>query len=162
MPKGKYVNHKGRSRHFTSPEELQRAEEEGSEKSEEESENESGSGSEEETSSEDENAKGKGVSKLIEIENPNRVRKKAIVKVTTVEEAAKPELTRREREELQKQKNRAHYQKMHEQGKTAQARADLARLAIIRQQRADAAAKRGTPPKKADDQSQPGTSKSDN
>lgn len=158
MPKGKYVNHKGRSRHFTSPEELQRAEDEASEKSDEESENESGSGSDDSESSEDENAKGKGVSKLIEIENPNRVKKKAVVKVSAVEEEAKPELTRREREEIQKQKARAQYQKMHEQGKTAQARADLARLAIIRQQRADAAAKRGTPPKKGEDQSQAGTS----
>lgn len=157
MPKGKYVNHKGRSRHFTSPEELQRADEEGSEK-DEESENESGSGSGEETdSSEDENAKGKGVSKLIEVKNPNRVSKKDVVKIDA---AGKTELTRRDREELKKQKARAHYQKLHEQGKTAQARADLARLAIIRQQRADAAAKRGTvsAPKKGEEQ--PGTSKS--
>lgn len=159
MPKGKYVNHKGRSRHFTSPEELQRAEED-SDKNDNESENESGSNSGEDSeSSEDENAKGKGVSKLIEIENPNRVKKKNFVKVDT---AGSAELTRRDREEIEKQKARARYQKLHEQGKTAQARADLARLAIIRQQREDAAAKRGTSnaPKKSDEQ--PGTSKSDN
>ena len=55
---------------------------------------------------------------------------------------AKPELSRREREEIEKQKAREHYQRLHAQGKTDEARADLARLAIIRQQREDAAKKR--------------------
>lgn len=54
------------------------------------------------------------------------------------EEPNKPELSRREREEIEKQKAHAHYQKMHAEGKTEQARADLARLAIIRQQREEA------------------------
>jgi len=44
----------------------------------------------------------------------------------------KPQLSRREREELDKQKAKLHYQKMHAAGKTEEARADLARLAIIR------------------------------
>lgn len=57
-------------------------------------------------------------------------------------EAAKPELSRREREEIEKQRAREHYQKLHAQGKTEEARADLARLAIIRQQREEAAKKR--------------------
>lgn len=56
--------------------------------------------------------------------------------------SSKPELSRREREELEKQRNQAHYQKMHAEGKTEQARADLARLAIIKQHRAEAAARR--------------------
>lgn len=50
----------------------------------------------------------------------------------------KPQLSRREREELEKQRALAHYQKLHAEGKTEQARADLARLAIIKQQREEA------------------------
>ncbi|CRK92077.1 CLUMA_CG005674, isoform A [Clunio marinus] len=52
------------------------------------------------------------------------------------------ELSRREREEIEKQKKQANYQKLHAQGKTEQARADLARLAIIKQQREEAARQR--------------------
>ncbi|AQL00447.1 hypothetical protein ZEAMMB73_Zm00001d012735 [Zea mays] len=46
------------------------------------------------------------------------------------------------REELEKQKAHERYMKLQEQGKTEQARKDLERLALIRQQRADAAKKR--------------------
>ena len=46
------------------------------------------------------------------------------------------------REAIEKEKARQHYQKMHAQGKTAEAQADLARLAIIRKQREEAAKKR--------------------
>lgn len=109
-----------------------------------------------ESDSEDENAKAKGVSGLIEIENPNRVHRKAAEKVTKVNldekpsgssgggrgASTKPELSRREREELDKQRAQANYQKLHAEGKTDQARADLARLAIIKQHRAEAAARR--------------------
>ncbi|TVU35086.1 hypothetical protein EJB05_16955 [Eragrostis curvula] len=45
-------------------------------------------------------------------------------------------------EELEKQKAHERYMKLQEQGKTEQARKDLERLALIRQQRADAAKKR--------------------
>merc|ERR1719186_290055 len=64
-------------------------------------------------------------------------------KVTALDDAAtnKPQLSRREREEVEKAKAKAHYQKQHAAGKTEEARADLARLAIIRKQREDAAAK---------------------
>lgn len=167
MPRGKYVNHKGRSRNFTSPEELEEdlkkdskkkhrsnVEESGSESEEEEdSASGSGSGSDEEDS-DDENQKAKGVSNLIEIENPNRIHKKSAIKVTKVgpgEKAPKPELSRREREELEKQKAQAHYQKLHAEGKTDQARADLARLAIIKQHRAEAAARREAEKKEKED-----------
>ena len=103
------------------------------------SEEESESSSEE---SEDDDAKKKGVAGLIEIENPNRA-KKTHKKVTALDEAtAKPQLSRREREEIEKAKAKANYQKMHAAGKTEEARADLARLAIIRKQREEAAAKR--------------------
>lgn len=46
------------------------------------------------------------------------------------------------REELERQKKKLHYQKLQAEGKTEEARADLARLAIIKQQRAEAAKKR--------------------
>ena len=85
---------------------------------------------------------------MIEIENPNRV-KKTQKKVTALDNPAesgaassKPQLSRREREEVEKQKAKAHYQKLHAAGKTEEARADLARLAIIKKQREDAAKKR--------------------
>lgn len=43
---------------------------------------------------------------------------------------------------MEKQRAREAYQRLHAQGKTDQARADLARLAIIKQQREDAAKRR--------------------
>lgn len=193
MPRGKYVNHKGRSRHFTSPEELQQESEEDSEQSSgsEEEEGESGAAgtskqssttavgaakkpakpaqrqrqqqqqqrnnsssdeSDEDESDDDSEAEArdakKGVASLIEIENPNRVTKKATQKLSQIKiddsgtAANKPELSRREREQIEKQKARQRYEKLHAAGKTTEAKADLARLALIRQQREEAAAKR--------------------
>ena len=105
-------------------------------------ESSSSSAEEESSSSEDEGAKKKGVSGMIEIENPNRV-KKTMKKVSQLDDvSAKPQLSRREREEIEKAKAKAHYQKQHAAGKTEEARADLARLAIIRKQREEAAAKK--------------------
>ncbi|KAG2687746.1 hypothetical protein I3760_09G064900 [Carya illinoinensis] len=52
------------------------------------------------------------------------------------------ELSRREREELEKQKAHERHMKLQEQGKTEQARKDLERLSLIYQQRAEAAKKR--------------------
>lgn len=46
------------------------------------------------------------------------------------------------REEIEKQQERNRYRALHAQGKTQEARADLARLAIIKKQREDAAKKR--------------------
>lgn len=192
MPRGKYVNHKGRSRHFTSPEELQQESEEDSEQSSgsEEEEGQSGAAgtskqssttaagaakkpakpaqrqrqqqqqqrnnsssdeSDDDESDDDSEAEArdakKGVASLIEIENPNRVTKKATQKLSQIKiddsgAAAKPELSRREREQIEKQKARQRYEKLHAAGKTTEAKADLARLALIRQQREEAAAKR--------------------
>ncbi|EDW86412.1 uncharacterized protein Dwil_GK17879 [Drosophila willistoni] len=193
MPRGKFVNHKGRSRHFTSPEELQQESEEDSDQSS------SGSGSDEDddgkaaastskpkakpkpaasrstaaqrqkqrgagddsSESEDNESEDdseaeardakKGVASLIEIENPNRVTKKATQKLSQIKiddsgpgasGSNKPELSRREREQIEKQKARQRYEKLHAAGKTTEAKADLARLALIRQQREEAAAKR--------------------
>lgn len=151
MPRGKYVNHKGRNRHFTSPEELEaeraneakkkwrNTQEESSEEEEDDEEEGSGEGSDDSEESEEE-AKGAGA--LIDIQNPNRQPKKAFVKATEVDEKDAPQLSRREREQIDKQKAQAAYMKRHAEGKTSQAKADLARLAIIKQHRAEAAARR--------------------
>lgn len=45
-------------------------------------------------------------------------------------------------EEIEKQQAKERYMKLHLEGKTEQARADLARLAIIKKQREEAAKKR--------------------
>lgn len=119
---------------------------------------EGGGGSESEESSEDENRKSKGVEGLIEIENPNRrvVKQKKLSQLEDTSggpssstpsaaggaTSSAPELSRREREAIEKQKAKERYQKLHAEGKTEEARKDLARLAIIRKQREEAAAKR--------------------
>ncbi|XP_033749568.1 LOW QUALITY PROTEIN: 28 kDa heat- and acid-stable phosphoprotein-like [Pecten maximus] len=103
----------------------------------------------EETDSDDELAKPKGVSHLIEIENPNRANRSQLRKVTDEARNTKTELSRREREEIEKQQARENYQKQHLAGKTEEARADLARLAIIRKQREEAAKKRDLEGEKA-------------
>lgn len=106
-------------------------------------EKEGSSNSEEESSSDDdsETRKRSGVEGLIEIENPNRVSQKS-KKVAELDVSAPKELSRREREEIEKQKSKERYMKLHLEGKTDQAKADLARLAIIKKQREDAAKKR--------------------
>lgn len=167
MPKGKgkFVNHKGKHRSFTNPDELEeqrkreekerqwRAERgEVSSSEEEEEEKKKGSDeseSEEESSSEEEDeGKAKGVEGLIQVENPNRVQAKAKklstlnTELSAATTSSKPELSRREREELEKQRAAANYQRLHAKGKTEEARADLARLAIIKAQREEAAKKR--------------------
>lgn len=100
--------------------------------------------SEEESSEEedDDQPRRKGAEGLIEIENPNRAVNKTKKVSQVTHESAKPQLSRREREELEKQRAEARYRKLHEAGKTEEARADLARLAIIRKQREEAAKKR--------------------
>ncbi|KAK7576155.1 hypothetical protein V9T40_012441 [Parthenolecanium corni] len=147
-------NHKGRNRRFTNPEELEqeRLREEKAKswraknrdlppsESEEESEEEESDDSDSD-SDDDGKSKAKGVEALIAIENPNRVQKKA-KKLAAITPDDNPQLSRREREELEKQRAALHYQKLHAEGKTEEARSDLARLAIIKQQREEAARKR--------------------
>jgi len=190
MPRGKYVNHKGRGRSFSSPEELareqkdlklrkKRQEEMGSDFEEEEEEEptpeakaaaaaakaKEEDSTEEDSSdeeSDDENKKKKGVEGLIEIENPNRrvMKQKKLSKLEDTSKPASgsdkpsananaatgsgppPELSRREREVIEKQRAKERYQKLHAEGKTEEARKDLARLAIIRKEREEAAAKK--------------------
>ncbi|XP_064608097.1 28 kDa heat- and acid-stable phosphoprotein-like [Liolophura sinensis] len=152
-------NYKGQRRHFTDEDELARQMKEEEKKrewrkkqglSDEEAgaskgADGSGSGSDSDSeSSSDEDSKPKGVSHLIAIENPNRIKKQAkkVTELDTGDAGAKPSLSRREREELEKQQARVRYQELHQQGKTEEAQADLARLAIIRKKREDAAKKR--------------------
>jgi len=101
------------------------------------------SDSDEESDSEEEEGKPKGVSGLIEVENPNRVAQKTkkASDLNAVDES-KPQLSRREREEIARQRNIMRQRKLQEEGKTDQARSDLARLALIRKQREEAARKR--------------------
>ncbi|KAF7840303.1 28 kDa heat- and acid-stable phosphoprotein [Senna tora] len=107
----------------------------------EEEEIEEASGEESEESDEETTQKTKGTQGVIEIENPNLVKPKSI-KARDIDVGKTTELSRREREELEKQKAHERYMRLQEQGKTEQARKDLERLALIRQQRADAAKKR--------------------
>ncbi|KAG8558569.1 hypothetical protein GDO81_017050 [Engystomops pustulosus] len=97
--------------------------------------------SSDESDEDDEFKKRKGVEGLIDIENPNRAAQ-ASKKVTQLDLEGPKELSRREREEIEKQKAKERYMKMHLAGKTDQAKADLARLAIIRKQREEAAKKK--------------------
>ncbi|KAF5353398.1 hypothetical protein D9756_008008 [Leucocoprinus leucothites] len=70
--------------------------------------------------------------------NPNHVQKKL-----TISDLSNPrELSRREREQKEKKEAQERYWKLHLQGKTDQAKTDLARLAKIRAEREAAAAKR--------------------
>jgi hypothetical protein len=64
------------------------------------------------------------------------------IDVSAASGSSKPQLSRREREEIDKVKAKERYQKLHAAGKTEEARSDLARLAIIKKQREDASKKR--------------------
>ncbi|XP_041098175.1 pdgfa associated protein 1a [Polyodon spathula] len=143
MPRGGKKCYKGRGKQFTNPEEIDRQMRAQREKEENGGvEVESKSSSEEESSDEEDyDKKKKGVEGLIEIENPNRISQKN-KKVTEVDLNEPKELSRREREEIEKQQAKERYMKLHLEGKTDQARADLARLALIKKQREEAARKR--------------------
>ncbi|KAG8513650.1 28 kDa heat- and acid-stable phosphoprotein [Galemys pyrenaicus] len=161
---GRKGGHKGRARQYTSPEEIDaqlQAEKQKARvscpfmKQEEEEQEEGGDGAagdpkkekksldsdESEDEDDDYQQKRKGVEGLIDIENPNRVAQ-TTKKVTQLDLDGPKELSRREREEIEKQKAKERYMKMHLAGKTEQAKADLARLAIIRKQREEAARKK--------------------
>jgi len=66
------------------------------------------------------------------------------VKDLSVKGKQKPiaELSRREREAVQAQQAKERYQKLHEAGKTDEAKADLARLKLIREKRETEAARK--------------------
>ncbi|XP_078140937.1 pdgfa associated protein 1b [Centroberyx gerrardi] len=156
MPKGgKKGGHKGRMRTYTSPEEIDAQMKAEKERKRQEQEQEEvggaaqndvaeeklpGSGSDDSDDEGSQKRRG-GVEGLIEIENPNRVAQKS-KKVAQIELDEPKQLSRREREEIEKQKAKERYMKMHLAGKTDQAKADLARLAIIKKQREEAAKKK--------------------
>ncbi|KAL1790996.1 28 kDa heat-and acid-stable phosphoprotein [Sigmodon hispidus] len=157
MPKGGRKGcHKGRVRQYTSPEELDaQAQAEEQKASEEDEQEESGDGvsgdpkkekksldsGESDDEDDDYQQKRKAVEGLIDIEKPKRVAQ-TTKKVTQLDLDGPKELSRREREEIEKQKAKERYMKMHLAGKTEQAKADLARPAIIRKQREEAARKK--------------------
>ncbi|XP_028263232.1 pdgfa associated protein 1a isoform X1 [Parambassis ranga] len=142
MPRGGKKGHKGRGKQFSNPEEIDRQMRAQEEEETAGAEKENSDSEEESSSDEDSEFKRRnGVEGLIEIENPNRVSQKN-KKTSEVDVDAPKELSRREREEIEKQKSKERYMKLHYEGKTEQARADLARLAIIKKQREDAAKKR--------------------
>merc|ERR1712243_245391 len=106
--RGNKRSSKGGRRHFTNPDELKAQ----ADKEEKKKAWRRQQGLESE-SSEEEDDKPKGVSHLIAIENPNRV-KQTTKKVTAVEgEVDKTQLSRREREEIEKQEAHARYMKKH-------------------------------------------------
>ncbi|GAB4827019.1 hypothetical protein Ancab_033899 [Ancistrocladus abbreviatus] len=148
MGRGKFKGKPTGRRQFSTPEEIsggtstrprtfkrEQAEQE-EEVTEEEEEEVSG-----EESDEDSQQRRKGTQGIIEIENPNLV-KPMNLKAKSVDVEKTTELSRREREELERQKAHERYMKLQEQGKTEQARKDLERLKLIREQRAEAARKR--------------------
>jgi len=170
--KKKFIGHKGGHRHFTDYEELktqqaqirQEKEREGEESSDDEeggkaeagpasktaktstaakAENSSSSDASGSSDDDEDDAKNekKGVQHLIEIENPNRVKQK-MKKVTDIKIVDTSQMSRKEREAVEKEKARLEYQRLHALGKTDEAQADMARLQIIRKQREDAAKKR--------------------
>lgn len=172
MPRGKFLSYKGRTRQFTSPEELRQESEDdydqvsgsGSDSDEKvatrgganssssiakdrtlkkATRNQKSSSDEVDSSSEDCETESrvarKGVASLIEIDNPNRVSKKGPQKISAIMlDQTKAGLSRSD----QDQSARKRYEKLHVAGKTTEARADLARLALIRKQREETAARR--------------------
>lgn len=156
--KGKPIGkgHKGQHRRFTNFDEIEAEqkklakqaewrkqrgddeEEDDEEASDEEESGEEETDSEEEDEESEDESKPKGVESLIEIQNPNRVPKKAAPEVKAgTSTDAKPEMSRKEKEEAERQR-KAQTVNL----KTEQARADLARLALIKQQRETARLKR--------------------
>nr|XP_042131186.1 28 kDa heat- and acid-stable phosphoprotein-like [Peromyscus maniculatus bairdii] len=166
MPKGgRKGGHKGRVRQYTSLEEINaQLQAEKQKANAEDEQKEGGDGAsgdpqkekksldsdESEDKDDDYQQKRNGVEGLIDIENPNLVAQ-TTKKVTQLDLDGPKELSRREREEIEKQKARERYMKMHLAGKTEQAKADLARLAIIRKQREEATRKKEEERKAKDD-----------
>ncbi|XP_078431530.1 28 kDa heat/acid-stable phosphoprotein-like protein isoform X1 [Wolffia australiana] len=169
MGRGKFKGKPTGRRQFSTPEEMvagtsTRPRSFKKEEVEEEEETQKDSGEESgEDSDEDESAKKKGAQGVIQIENPNLVKPKTLKAkdadvsslffavtdhlaevghAVLLQLEKTTELSRREREELEKQRAHERYMRLQEQGKTEQARKDLDRLQLIRQQRAEAAKKR--------------------
>ncbi|KAF8977001.1 hypothetical protein BGZ46_007729 [Entomortierella lignicola] len=76
----------------------------------------------------------------IQVNNPNHGIKREKNKLLDMDTPIG--MSRREREAAEKEAAKQRYWKLHQEGKTDQAKADMARLAVIRKQREEAAAKR--------------------
>lgn len=78
----------------------------------------------------------------IETVNPNRAPRKGGHKAGAADLNAPRQMTRREREEVEAQAKAKRYEKDHLAGKTEEAQADMARLALVRKNREEQAKKR--------------------
>ncbi|MBV96268.1 28 kDa heat- and acid-stable phosphoprotein, partial [Eschrichtius robustus] len=151
--RGRKGGHKGRARQYTSPEEIdaQLQAEKQKAREEEEQGEEGGDGAAGDPKKEKKSLDSdESEDEEDDYQNPNRVAQ-TTKKVTQLDLDGPKELSRREREEIEKQKAKERYMKMHLAGKTEQAKADLARLAIIRKQREEAARKKEEERKAKDD-----------
>ncbi|EQC38114.1 hypothetical protein SDRG_04544 [Saprolegnia diclina VS20] len=85
--------------------------------------------------------KPKGVQSLIQVQNPNlqNASNKVMKAKDMVGDAEPQQLTRREREAIEKEAKAAAYMKRHLAGETAEAKKDLSRLEEVRKRREDAA-----------------------
>ena len=84
--------------------------------------------------------KPKGVEALIEVDNPNKAPMKHI-KMKDLDSAEPVQLTRKEREEKEKEAKAAAYRKRHEAGLTEEYKRDMAKLAEVKARREAAKAK---------------------
>ncbi|KAF9954639.1 heat- and acid-stable phosphoprotein [Mortierella alpina] len=106
------------------------------------SESESDSGSESEQDNEvASNTHSKGVPG-VEISNPNHQTPVSTRGSKALDMSIPIGMSRREREAAEKEAAKQRYWKLHQAGKTDEAKADMARLAVIRKQREEAAARR--------------------
>uniref|UniRef100_A0A8C1H1U1 Pdgfa associated protein 1b n=1 Tax=Cyprinus carpio TaxID=7962 RepID=A0A8C1H1U1_CYPCA len=145
MPKGgKKGGHKGRMRTYTSPEEIDAQMKE--EKERKKNEEEEGAAVNDNQSEDKLTASG---SEDSDDEGSQKKRNKVVIFVifgtkcifnASINSNGPSDVTCLE--EIEKQKAKERYMKMHLAGKTDQAKADLARLAIIRKQREEAARKK--------------------
>lgn len=136
------AQHKGQARQFTDEDDLEREVATIQRRNDSDSDSDSdSSGSEGEKTTKKE--------PIIETSNLNRDNKTAQhIKASALSTTAKPELSRREREAIEKERKRKQHQEAYASGKTAEAKAELAKLAKIRAER-EAAAKRAEEETKA-------------
>jgi hypothetical protein len=93
-------------------------------------------------SAEEDDASKKKKKPVIETANPNAAKAhQKHQKASAVSDGPAPELTRREREEIEKQRAAAAYAKRHAEGKTEEAQRDMERLREAKKRREEAAAK---------------------
>ncbi|KAF9354714.1 hypothetical protein BGX26_007454 [Mortierella sp. AD094] len=81
----------------------------------------------------------------IKVNNPNHLQPITVnkrQKNKPLDMSTPIEMSRKEREAAEKEAAKQRYWKLHQEGKTDEAKADMARLAVIRKQREEAAAKR--------------------